>query len=84
LNYDFQGYSVPVGHHVHPHGVQPDNNRLAPLYSSKGKIGTIKGLSLCTTFCFACSGRTSHPLEVIGMLFVLPLLSSCSFFTAAL
>jgi hypothetical protein len=44
LNYDFQGYSVPVGHRVHLHGVQPDKNRLAPLYSSKGKIGTIKGL----------------------------------------
>jgi hypothetical protein len=44
LNYDFQGYSVPVGHRVHLHGVQPDKNRLAPLYSSKGQIGTIKGL----------------------------------------
>jgi hypothetical protein len=44
LNYDFQGYSVPVGHRVHLHGVQPDKNRLAPLYSSKGKISTIKGL----------------------------------------
>jgi hypothetical protein len=44
LNYDFQGYSVPVGHHVHLHGVQLDKNRLAPLYSFEGKIGTIKGL----------------------------------------
>jgi hypothetical protein len=44
LNYDFQGYSVPVGHCVHLHGVQLDKNRLAPLYSSKGKIGTIKDL----------------------------------------
>jgi hypothetical protein len=44
LNYDFQGFSVPVGHHVHQHGAHPDKNRLAPLYTSKGKIGTIKGL----------------------------------------
>jgi hypothetical protein len=44
LNYDFQGYSVPVGQRVHQHGVQPDKNCLAPLYTSKGKIGTIKGL----------------------------------------
>jgi hypothetical protein len=44
LNYDFQGFSVPVGHRVHHHGAHLDKNRLAPLYSSKGKIGTIKGL----------------------------------------
>jgi hypothetical protein len=44
LNYDFQGFSVPVGHRVHQHGSHPDKNRLAPLYTSKGKIGTIKGL----------------------------------------
>jgi hypothetical protein len=35
---------VPVGHRVHLHGVQPDKNHLAPLYSSEGKIGTINGL----------------------------------------
>jgi hypothetical protein len=44
LNYDFQGFSVPIGHRLHQHGVQPDKNRLAPLYSSKGNISTIKGL----------------------------------------
>jgi hypothetical protein len=35
---------VPVGHRVHQHGVQPDKNRFAPLYSSEGKIDTNKGL----------------------------------------
>jgi hypothetical protein len=44
LNYEFQGLSVPVGHRVHIHGVQPDKNRLAPLYSSSGQVGTNKGL----------------------------------------
>jgi hypothetical protein len=44
LNYDFQGYSVPVGHRVHQHGSHPHKNQLAPLYTSEGKIGTIKGL----------------------------------------
>jgi hypothetical protein len=44
LNYGFQGFSVPVGHRVHQHGAHPDKNRLAPIYSSSGKIGTIVGL----------------------------------------
>jgi hypothetical protein len=44
LNYGFQGFSVPVGYRVHQHGAHPDKNRLAPLYSSSGKIGTIVGL----------------------------------------
>jgi hypothetical protein len=44
LNYGFQGFSVPVGHRVHQHGAHPDKNRLAPLYSSSGKIRTIVGL----------------------------------------
>jgi hypothetical protein len=35
---------VPFGHHVHQHGAHPDKNRLAPLYTSSGKIGTIMGL----------------------------------------
>jgi hypothetical protein len=84
LNYDFQGYSVPVGHRVHQHGVQLDKNRLAPLYSSEGKIGTIKGLLPLYNILLRMFRRTSLPQEVIGMLFVLPLLSSCSFLTVAL
>jgi hypothetical protein len=46
LNYGFQGHSMLVGHRVHHHGAHPDKKRLAPLYTPKGTIGSIKGLLL--------------------------------------
>jgi hypothetical protein len=84
LNYDFQGYSVPVGHRVHLHGVQPDKNRLAPLYSSEGKIGTINGLLPLYNILLRMFRENISPSGGNRMLFMLPLLSSCIFLIAAL
>jgi hypothetical protein len=83
LNYVFQGSVCQLV--IMCISIEFNRIRIAwlPFTLPRGRLALLRVCSLCTTFCFACLGRTSHPLEVIRMLFVLPLLSSCSFLTAA-
>jgi hypothetical protein len=84
LNYGFQGFSVPIGHRVHQHGAHPDKNRLAPLYSSSGKIGTIVGLlplyNILLRMFWESISPTRGNRDAIRSL----LLSSCTSLTAAI
>ena len=47
LGYPFSGRKVPEGKdgiRMHEHGIEPDKDKLAPLYQAGGVMGNVKGL----------------------------------------